>query len=454
MLRALLLSALVLLVLAAPGSASVSWLCGPGVASDPCRGDLTTRVFAPDGSSSKVTPAVPAAPAVDCFYVYPTVSNQVGPNATQAADPEVRSIAQYQAQQFSSQCRVFAPLYRQVTALGMTVASQSRDATPYAVGYEDVAKAFRSYLAENPGRGFVLLGHSQGSRTLRALLHREIEGKPEVLRRLVGAVIPGANALRGEFPLVPSCTALGETRCVVSYSTFNETPPANARFGRTDTDPVGTALDLPRGEVACVDPVKLSGQPMQSLVPSAPFAPGLIGTLLLGLYGGVPPSSPDTPWLTPTDHYTAACAVDNGASVLRIQPVGAARKLNPEPDATWGVHLVDVNLPLGNLLTIVGAQAKAFTRPLRALRVTLGARRTGATRRQLVALVRGEPGADLRVRLLRGSRFLTRRTFSLDGSGVGRVRFRASRAGTYVVTVEPVRGGKRVRSAARRLTIR
>lgn len=452
--RALLLTLLLVAVGCSSASASVSWLCGPGVASDPCRGDLTTRVYAPDGSSTVTRSEPAAAPGVDCFYVYPTVSNQLGPNATQAADPEVRSIATFQAQQFSSVCRVFAPLYRQVTAIGVTVASQTKDAAPYSVGYADVEEAFRAYVRDNPGRGFVLLGHSQGSRILRALLHRVIEKDAALRARLVGAVIPGANALVNEFPAIPACTALGEKGCLVSYSTFNETPPANARFGRTDTDPVGAALDLPRGDVVCVDPAVLTGTPLQSLVPSAPFAPGLIGTLTLAAYGGVPPTSPDTPWLTPQDHYTGACTRENGANVLKIAPVGGARKLNPEPDATWGTHVVDLNLPMGNLLTIVREQAKAYLKPPRALRVTLGARRTGAARRQLVALVRGEPGTELRVRLLRGTTFLTRRSFTLGESGAGRVLFRASRAGSYVVTVEPAAGGKRVRSGVRRLSLK
>src|SRR4051812_35779933 len=132
---------------AAPGAhAEVSWLCHPSMASDPCRGDLTTRYFAPDGSSSVSTPAVPAEPPVDCFYVYPTVSNQPTPNATQTPDPEVRSIALYQAQRFSQRCRVFVPLYREVTAAGVTFASQTHDTTPYETAFTDVEEAWKHYL--------------------------------------------------------------------------------------------------------------------------------------------------------------------------------------------------------------------------------------------------------------------------------------------------------------------
>ena len=54
-------------------------------------------------------------PKIDCFYVYPTVSDQKGPNANLHIDPEERSIALYQAARYSQYCRVFAPMYRQIT---------------------------------------------------------------------------------------------------------------------------------------------------------------------------------------------------------------------------------------------------------------------------------------------------------------------------------------------------
>ena len=211
------------------------------MASDPCRGDQTTRYFEPDGSSHVATPSVPAHPPIDCFYVYPTVSNQPTPNATQTPDPEVRSIALYQAQRFSTQCRLYVPLYRQVTAAGVTLASQTHDTTPYATAFADIEEAWQRYLRDdNRGRGVVLIGHSQGSRMLRALIRRDIDPNPRVRERLVSAIIPGANANTNDFARIPACQAPRQTGCVISYSTFNETPPDNARFGRTDTDPVAT----------------------------------------------------------------------------------------------------------------------------------------------------------------------------------------------------------------------
>jgi hypothetical protein len=138
----LVLAAASALAAVAPAAhAEVKWLCRPGLADNPCAGDQTTTFFAPDGTSRVGRPAVPAKPPIDCFYVYPTVSNQPTPNATQTADPEVRSIAVFQAQRFSTRCRVFAPLYREVTAAGVTMASNTHDTSPYETAYTDVREA-------------------------------------------------------------------------------------------------------------------------------------------------------------------------------------------------------------------------------------------------------------------------------------------------------------------------
>jgi Protein of unknown function (DUF3089) len=454
--RLLLLCALLALPAAVPAAADadVRWLCRPGLASSPCEGDQTTTYSEPDGSARVGRPAASPGPPVDCFYVYPTVSNQPTSNATKAPDPEVRSIAKYQAQRFSTRCRVYAPLYRQVTAAGVSQSSQTHDTRPYDTAYADVAEAWRAYLRDdNHGRGVVLLGHSQGSRMLRALIRREIDGDAAVRGRLISAIIPGANANDADFAHVPPCDAPGRTGCVVSYHSFNETPPANARFGRLDTDPVGAALALPKGDVLCVDPTALSGTDgrLESLQPTEPFAPGVIAALLVRLYGGPPPTAA-TPWLQPRDHYTARCERSGGAHVLMIAPVGDARKLTPSPDATWGVHLVDLNLPLGNLTTLVDSQSRAWLAGAAPLAVRISARRAGVRRRTLSAGLGGPPGTRVRVALLRGSRVVARRIATLDGGGRARVVFGVRRAGRYRLSVTSA--GQTRRSKTRRITLR
>lgn len=363
--RSLVLAASLLALAAAPAAAEVSWLCHPSMPSDPCRGDQTTTYYESDGSSSVGTPETDAAPPVDCFYVYPTVSNQPLPNALRTPDPEIRSIAKYQAQRFSTKCRMFVPLYRQVTAVGLTVMAQTKDVTPYATAYADVEEAWLAYLAtENGGRPFVLIGHSQGSRHFRALIRRRIDHDAAVRARMVSAIMPGANAHDGDFTNVPPCSTGADTGCVVSYSTFNDRPPDDARYGRSDTDPVGHALDLPSGpqyRVICTDPAALAGNtgPLRTLVPSEPFAPGVIYLLMLRLYGGQQPTAA-TPWLQPRDHYSGRCETSNGATVLMLSSVAGARKLTPSPDATWGTHLADINIALGDLVSLVDSQTGAW----------------------------------------------------------------------------------------------
>ncbi len=43
-----------------------------------------------------------------------------------------------------------------------------------------------------------------------------------------------------------------------------------------------------------------------------------------------------------------------------ISPVGSARTLTPIPDPSWGLHLADVNIALGNLVDLVRSQSRAY----------------------------------------------------------------------------------------------
>src|SRR3978361_1080082 len=65
-----------------------NWLCWTGKPGDACAIDLTTTVIKADGSETveKFT-ANPKAP-IDCFYVYPTVSNDPGAVSTLNIGPE------------------------------------------------------------------------------------------------------------------------------------------------------------------------------------------------------------------------------------------------------------------------------------------------------------------------------------------------------------------------------
>lgn len=170
-----------------------SWLCRPG-RKDACSVDLTTTIVSAEGNlkEEKFTPN-PKAP-IDCFYVYPTVSLDQTANSDMIAGPEEERVIRAQFARFGSQCRLFAPLYRQVTltALRAAIAGKPMQADR-ALGYKDVLDAWNYYLEhDNQGRGVVLIGHSQGSGVLMQLVRNEIDGKP-IQSRIVSAMLLGAN---------------------------------------------------------------------------------------------------------------------------------------------------------------------------------------------------------------------------------------------------------------------
>ena len=364
------------LAVASPAHADVQWLCKPQVEPNPCAGDLTTTIERPDGSDKVVHPKVRRHRGIDCFYVYPTVSEDPGTNSDKSRDPEMDAIAKYQAQRFSQYCRMYAPIYRQRT-LAAIAAGGNQDAA-FNLAFADIVEAWKEYLAhENHGRGVALIGHSQGSRMIRGLIRNYIDHRPVVRRRLVGALIPGANVLvaagrnrGGDFDQVPACRRPGQFGCVVAWSTFNETPPADSRFGRPPAAPDTSNLGLPGGpgyEVLCTDPERLTegtGR-LTSLSPTEPYPPGIISLLITQTYGGTPPTG-STAWVSPRERYTGQCASRDGANFLELQPIGDARHLNPAPDRTWGLHIVDVNIAYGELERILAAQRRSYLAARRA----------------------------------------------------------------------------------------
>jgi hypothetical protein len=374
----------------ATARADVSWLCRPGEQPDPCRESLATTYVAADGTSRAEDPPLPADPPVDCFYVYPTVSQQLGVNADKSKDPEEIAIARYQASRYSQECRVYAPMYRQLTLASIYTGTPAARAAGRKLAYADVKEAFLAYLArDNGGRGFVLIGHSQGAGMLRQLMRDVVDGDPAVRARLVSAVLLGGNVLvrkgqtsGGDFEHIPACTAPAQLGCVIAWSTFADPPPSNTRFGKAPaTDITGAGLPAgPQYEVLCTNPASLGANaqaPLSTLVRTDVY-PGIIGGGLTVTYGGMPPTA-STPWVQPQDHYTARCVSSGGANVLMLSPVGAARHLNPFPTPDWGVHITDANIALGDLVSTVHSEAGAYltaaakaAKQARAPRLTMG----------------------------------------------------------------------------------
>lgn len=344
--------------LAAPSAAEAEetvWICKPGQADDLCAGSIETTAGDPPQTVEMNRPE--RAP-VDCFYVYPTVSEQKTPNANLDKDPEVRRVVVQQARMFSRVCDVYAPMYRQETSPGIYT-----EATE--VAYQSALSGWKDYLRNhNRGRGVILVGHSQGSATLGRLIDEEIDPNPVLRKRLVGAILPGANihVPRGElvggmYDHVPVCSEAGQYGCLVAFSIFNGEPADNPPFG--DLGSGYWAYKIPRPdrteyEAVCADPAALSGE--QYLTP-----------LINMDYLLAPPADgvEKTFWRAFPDAGVSACTRKGTKHWLDVQ-------FNGEPDPfleamipfvtgnsnNW--HVPEVNVAEENLIRIAGRQTASY----------------------------------------------------------------------------------------------
>ena len=354
---------------ATPASAAPSstvWLCRPGATPDPCTSSRAATRVAADGTQSAEPTAKPGARKIDCFYVYPTVSLQPGVNATLAIEPNEIGVARSQVSRYSQVCNVWAPMYRQLTlsALGGRVTPQA-----VAIAYGDVRDAWRDYLAHhNHGHGVVLIGHSQGAGMLVQLIQKEIDTKPAVRKRLVAAYLMGGNVtvpkgrdVGGDFRHVPACRKRTQTGCVVAFSTFDRTPPADALFGRSNTSFSRVRPQSPADtEILCVNPAALSG----GAAPLRAYFPAHTNLGILTSSFAALPSVP-TPWITFPGLYRGECRNEDGAQWLQVDEVRAGADTRPalvnSLGPSWGLHLVDANVAVGDEVALAGAQARAWS---------------------------------------------------------------------------------------------
>lgn len=355
-----------------------SWLCRPG-RQDACAADMTSTVVAADGTMTREDFHADPNPAIDCFYVYPTVSMDPGLNSDMTPGVEEAAIAAVQAARFAAHCRVFAPLYRQVTLTALLNAMTGKGAAllDFETPYRDVRDAWRDYLArDNDGRGVVLIGHSQGAGMLTRLMAEEIDGKPAqgqlVSALLIGGPVsvPRGADVGGTFKAIPACRAAGQIGCVISYAAFRDTlpPPADTLFGKPG--PWEGPPD-PNKTVLCTNPADLAGgkgEPHSYFTASG----SILGARLTPVAWVAPPAPVTTNFVSTPGLLTTECVSNEYATYLsvrvnadpgdpRTDTIGGDVVLHGQALAQWGLHLIDMPIAMGDLVRIVGEQAKAYT---------------------------------------------------------------------------------------------
>jgi Protein of unknown function (DUF3089) len=349
-----------------------NWLCRPG-RQDACAVDLSTTIVGANGKLKSESWAANSKAAIDCFYVYPTVSAEPSGNSDMTQTAAEKGVVEAQFARFASQCQVYAPMYRQITLTALrSMLAGTPIAFDRALAYNDVLDAWNYYLEhDNKGRGVVLIGHSQGSGVLTELIRKEIDGKP-VQSRIVSALllgtslpVPKGKDVGGAFQHMPLCHTATQTGCVITYASFraNVPPPPTSRFGKV------TGENLVSG---CTNPAALGGGSGE--LHSYLGAKG--GRIVAGVEAEPgpwvkPPQPISTPFVSVPGMLTAECVSNEKGSYLAVtvhgDPAGPRASdivgdvvVNGAVQADWGLHLIDVHLAMGNLIDIVRQQSKAY----------------------------------------------------------------------------------------------
>ncbi len=404
--------------------ASTVWLCRPGAAANPCNQDLAgnpqrgaagasfTHRYLGSGSdvtldATRFTAAgagpvepftAPAAPPMDCFSVYPTVDLtpnpllQVGSLPPVAQDTHL-AVSLTQVARLSGLCRMFVPVYRQAPLASLVVGVATGTSADVATGAMDVRNAWSDYWdnfntdpVTHQRRGVLLLGHSQGTADLVTLLQQRFDGATAERAHLVAAYLLGGNVQvatepgtgtapdpASTFQDLPPCergstSAAMPTGCVVAYSSFRtpdgQPPAPDAVFGRSTA---------PAHRILCVNPAALlagsaadAAAPLDANFPTNRLLEGTVvlpnGHLSVVLSGYQLQNRP-TGFAHYPDTLTGQCRVQaDAAGTASWLQVSGGSALFPADSSTsgLGLHVVDYNIALGDLVQLAALQSQQW----------------------------------------------------------------------------------------------
>jgi hypothetical protein len=165
--------------------------------------------------------------------------------------------------------------------------------------------------------------------------------------------VPTGKTVGTTFHHIPLCTVTAQTGCVIAYSSFPVQPPVNSLFGVP-----GQGVSLQAGQtatngvqVACVNPASIAG------------GTSMLTPYFLSATSAPPPPPLATPWVTYPGLYTASCQHAGTATWLNVGTADLAGRpvVTEALGPTWGYHVNDINLTLGNLVNDVKAQEGSYS---------------------------------------------------------------------------------------------
>jgi hypothetical protein len=344
------------------------WLCRPDqdpTANQCFSNNIDATAVEPDLTLVPEPHAVSdSTPDYDCFYIYPTV-DLTGPPGNHTDFSDISLMLDpllNQAARFNASCRIFAPLYRQVTfaTYGAPNSQQYFD-----IAYSDVLDAFKHYMGQyNNGRNFVIMGHSQGTQMVTRLLQEVIDPNPDLRARLIttlllggGVTVPDGQTVGGTFQNIPLCTDADQVGCAIAYRSYAAGfPPAN-----------GSNVAGPDGmDTACTNPAALGGGKANF---QATYLPLFANQPLfrVGMDIGLPIT---TPFADFHDFYSGECVRDDHNRhylQIDVSPASGDMRTNPVPfdnalfsPSLLGTHVLDYNWSLGDLIALVERKAAAL----------------------------------------------------------------------------------------------
>lgn len=343
------------------------WLCLPG-RDDSCSAQPATNELLVDGTFAAVAANPSPDDSVDCFFVHPTTDLSVeagNSNNFVYLEPD-EEMAKMQVAAFQGSCKIYAPLYRQMTIGSYLMKEEER--APYRdIAFRDVLNAFDYYMANfNKGRKFVLIGHSQGSEMLSLVMKERIDAVPALRSQLILAILPGfavhtpiAKTVGGTFANIPACSTAGEVGCVIAFRSY--------KAGTTYLGDGSISL-LTLEEEVCVNPATLD-DPALTVEDRRKNRVSLTGTLLpppSQLSDAIRSVASPTPFVLTNGAYSAACDAgpdprNRFLSIEEALPDSDLRHgmvlLDAEPlNGVTGLHRLDMQFPMAELIKLVRAR--------------------------------------------------------------------------------------------------